>query len=432
MRGFGVSRKTAYKRWARYVKYGPAGLSERSHAPLVVPWAITQAQGEAIIGLRRAHPSWGPKKLRAKLEQSTPNQSWPAPSTIGELLRRKQLSQPRKRRRSARPSPLPRRTALGPNDIWCTDFKGPFHTQDGARCDPLTVTDAYSRYLLCVKAVNKAGYDDCRSELERVFREYGLPRAIRSDKGAPFASSGVTGLSRLSVWWLKLGIMPERIELGRPEQNGRHERMHKTLKAECANPPQADRASQQSRFDQFRDEFNQQRPHEALGQTAPAMHYTPSPRSYPARLEDPAYPAEYHERRVRHTGDIKWQGESVFLSETLSNEVVGIVETDEGDAQAYFGPLLLGLIDGVSLKLRRLQACQQFHSGARGAAPLALLPLKLRKCVTYHAGLKCYRSSRSLSLLRASEDSSQFGTRPTYPARTKTGLTPLPLSSMKT
>ncbi len=366
---FGISRKTAYKWWARYVEYGRAGLRERSHAPAVVPWAITQAQGEAIIGLRRAHPSWGPKKLRAKLEQSAPSQSWPAPSTIGELLRRQQLSQPRKRRRSARPSPLPLGAALGPNDIWCTDFKGPFHTQDGARCDPLTVTDAYSRYLLCVKAVNKAGYDDCRSELERVFREYGLPRAMRSDNGAPFAASGVTGLSRLSVWWLKLGIMPERIEPGRPEQNGRHERMHKTLKAECASPPQADRVSQQHRFDQFRDEFNQQRPHEALGQTAPAMHYTPSPRSYPARLEDPAYPTDYQERRVRHTGDIKWQGEAVFLSETLSNEIVGIVETEEGDAQAYFGPLLLGLIDGVSLKLRRHKPAGTSTVGREGQPP---------------------------------------------------------------
>ena len=376
---FGISRKTAYKWWARYVKYGPAGLSERSHAPAVVPWAITQAQGEAIIGLRRAHPSWGPKKLRARLEQNAPGQSWPAPSTIGELLRRQQLSQPRKRRRSARPSPLPLRTALGPNDIWCADFKGPFHTKDGARCDPLTVSDAYSRYLLCVKAVNKAGYDDCRSELERVFREYGLPRAIRSDNGAPFAASGVTGLSRLSVWWLKLGIMPERIEPGRPEQNGRHERMHKTLKAECASPPQADRASQQQRFDQFRDEFNQQRPHEALGQTAPAMHYTPSPRSYPARLEDPEYPADYQPRRVRHTGDIKWQGESVFLSETLCNEVIGIAETDEGDAEAYFGPLILGLIDGVSLKLRRLQPNSSSTVGREGQPPSRSSPSNSEK-----------------------------------------------------
>jgi putative transposase len=366
---FGISRKTAYKWWRRYLELGPAGLKEHSHAPAVVPWAISQAQAEAIVGLRRAHPSWGPRKLRAKLEQCAPGQSWPAPSTIGELLRRQQLSQPRKRRRSARPSPLPLRTALGPNELWCTDFKGHFRTGDGVRCDPLTLTDAYSRYLLSVKAVAKAGYADCRSELERVFRQYGLPRAIRSDNGAPFASVGVTGLSRLAVWWLKLGIMPERIEPGRPEQNGRHERMHKTLKAECATPPMADRQAQQSRFDEFRAEFNQQRPHEALGQTTPATHYTPSPRSYPARLEDPLYPAGYQPRRVRHTGDIKWQGEAVFLSETLSNEVVGVVETDSGDAEVYFGPMLLGLIDGVSLKLRRLAPAGSSTGRREGQPP---------------------------------------------------------------
>jgi len=366
---FGISRKTAYKWWQRYLEFGPEGLKERSHAPEVVPWAISAAQAEAIVGLRRTHPSWGPRKLRARLEHCAPLESWPAPSTIGELLRRERLSQPRKRRRHARPSPLPLRTALGPNELWCTDFKGPFRTGDGVRCDPLTLSDAYSRYLLSVKAVAKAGHDDCRRELERVFREYGLPRAIRSDNGAPFASAGVTGLSRLAVWWLKLGIMPERIEPGRPEQNGRHERMHKTLKAECASPPQANRQAQQQRFDQFRDEFNQQRPHEALGQTTPATHYTPSERSYPVRLEDPDYPADYQPRRVHHTGAIKWLGESVFLSETLSNEVVGVVETDDGDAEVYFGPMLLGLIDGVSMKLRRPKPAGSSTVGREGQPP---------------------------------------------------------------
>src|SRR5260370_25935694 len=208
---FGISRKTAYKWWGRYLELGVEGLKEHSHAPKVVQWAITAAQAEAIIAVRRAHPSWGPKKLRAKLGQCAPGQSWPAPSTIGELLRREELSQPRKRRRSARPSPQPLRTALAPNELLCTDFKGHFRTGDGVRCDPFTLTDAYSRYLLSVKAVEKAGYADCRSELERAFREYGLPRAIRSANGPPFASDGVTGLSRLAVRWLKLRIMPTRI-----------------------------------------------------------------------------------------------------------------------------------------------------------------------------------------------------------------------------
>ena len=350
---FGISRKSAYKWLGRYRAQGAAGLRERSHAPTVVPWAISAAQAQAIVGMRREHPSWGPKKLRAKLEQRGPGQGWPAASTIGELLRREGLSQPRKRRRGALPAASCMRTPVAPNELWAIDYKGWFIAGDGTRCNPLTLSDGYSRYLLCAQLVERADYGDCRRELERVFREYGLPHAIRSDNGAPFASIGAGGLSRLSVWWVKLGIRPERIEPGKPAQNGRHERMHKTLKAECANPPAANRIAQQRRLDEFRAEFNHQRPHEALGQTAPAAHYAPSPRSYPARLADPVYPDDYELRRVRSRGEIKWQGELVYISEALINEVIGLVETDDGDAEVYFGPLELGLLDGVSLKLRR-------------------------------------------------------------------------------
>ena len=351
---FGVSRKTGYKFLQRYYAQGPAGLADRSRAPQRVPWAISQAQCEAIVGLRRQHPSWGPKKLRAKLGQRVPEQSWPALSTIGELLRRSGLSQPRPRRRHAVPSDRSGlRPALGANEVWCIDFKGWFRTQDGARCDPLTLSDAFSRYLLCSQLVSPPATAACRTELERVFRAYGLPRVIRSDNGAPFASLGAGGLSRLAVWWVKLGITPERIEPGQPQQNGRHERMHATLKAETANPPAANRAAQQRRFDRFRQEFNAERPHEALGQTPPAQHYAPSARSYPARLEDPAYPAAYQLRRVRSKGEIKWQGELSYISEALCGEVIGLLENDQGDTQVYFGPVALGIIDGLTLKLQR-------------------------------------------------------------------------------
>jgi putative transposase len=350
---FGISRKTGYQLWRRFQEEGAAGLAVRSRAPQVVPWAIAPAVAEAIVGLRQAHPSWGPKKLRAKLLERAPERCWPAPSTIGELLHRAGLSHARRRRQRASPSASPLRVAVGPNDLWCIDFKGWFRTGDGARCDPLTVSDAFSRYLLCIKVVAAPGYPDCRSALERVFREYGLPRAMRSDNGAPFASVGAAGLSRLSIWWVKLGIAPERIAPGKPEQNGRHERMHRTLKAECATPPAATGAAQQRRFDQFRAEFNQQRPHEALGQTPPAQHYTAAVRQYPARLEDPVYPDDYELRRVRSNGEIKWQGELVFISQALSGEVIGLRETDEGDAEAYFGPILLGLLDAITCKLTR-------------------------------------------------------------------------------
>jgi transposase InsO family protein len=317
-----------------------------------VPWAVSQAQAAAIIGGRQEHPRWGPKKLRAKLQEWAPEQSWPALSTIGELLRREGLSARHRRRRQATPSAQPLAAAVGANDVWGIDFKGWFRTQDGARCDPLTVTDAFSRYLLCSQVVSptEAG---CHRELERVFKQYGLPRRMRSDNGSPFASTGAGGLIRLSVWWVKLGIRPERITPGHPQQNGRHERMHRTLKAETALPPAADLLAQQRRFDQFRAEFNQQRPHEALGQTPPALHYAPSPRPYPAKLEDPAYPADYQLRRVRSNGELKWQGELVFIGQALTGEVIGLREDDDnGDAQLYFGPVPLVVIDSVTFKLR--------------------------------------------------------------------------------
>jgi len=350
---FGISRKTGYKWQERYQALGPKGLEERSRAPQVVPWAITRAQAEAIIGLRKEHSSWGPKKLRAKLNQRAPEQSWPAQSTIGELLRREGLSQRRKRSRHATPSAHPLRTAVSANEVWCIDFKGWFRTGDGARCDPLTVTDAFSRYLLCSRVASPPRYESCRSELERVFKEYGLPEIMRSDNGAPFASVGPGGLSRLSVWWVKLGILLERIEPGQPQQNGRHERMHRTLKAECTKPAAVSLRAQQRRFDEFRAEFNYQRPHEALGQTPPAEHYAPAPRQYPAKLEDPTYPANSSLRRVRTNGEIRWNGDLVFISEALIGEVVGAIEQANGDAAVYFGPVLLGVIDGVTFKLRR-------------------------------------------------------------------------------
>ncbi len=350
---FGISRKTGYKWLARYQEGGPGGLYELSRAPQRVPWAISNAQAEAIVGVRRAHPRWGPRKLRVKLSERAPQAVWPAPSTIGELLRRRGLTQARKRRRHAVPNADALKLPVAANDLWCIDFKGWFRTGDGARCDPLTVSDAFSRYLLCVQALAHPDYAGCRAQLERVFREYGLPRAIRSDNGAPFATLGAGGLSRLGVWWVKLGITPERIEPGKPQQNGRHERMHKTLKAETAQPPAATLAHQQQRFEHFRHEFNHERPHEALGQTAPAKHYCASPRGYPARLDDPVYPADYKLRRVRSTGEIKWAGEKIFLSAPLIGEVVGVRETENGDGEIYFGPVALAVIDGVSLKLKR-------------------------------------------------------------------------------
>jgi transposase InsO family protein len=350
---FQVSRRIGYKWLARCQAEGPAGLIDRSHAPQVVPWAITQAHREAIVAMRRQHPSWGPKKLRTKLAALAPAERWPALSTIGDLLQREGLSQRAKPRRRATPSEGGLLPAVAPNEVWCIDFKGWFRTGDGTRCDPLTVTDAFSRYILCC-VITTPDHHGCRGHFESLFRERGLPRVLRSDNGAPFASVGVGGLSRLSVWWIKLGITPERIAPAKPQQNGRHERMHRTLKAETAQPPAANPAAQQQRFDHFRSEFNQERPHEALGQTVPAAHYTSSPRPYPARLEDPVYRADFELRRVRSNGEIKWQGDLLYISQLLAGEVLGLSENDQGDAEVYFGPARLGTIDAVTLKFARV------------------------------------------------------------------------------
>jgi putative transposase len=362
---FEVSRTTGYQLLRRYEREGVAAFQERSRAPHRVPWAIAPAQREAILALRDQHPHWGPKKLRVKLCGAAPDQHWPALSTIGDLLKRAGRIRARRRKRRAYPTPTGLTPALQPNGVWCIDFKGWWRTRDGTRCDPLTLTDAYSRFLLCAQLLDRCDYECSRHALERVFREYGLPTVIRSDNGPPFASVGAGGLSHLAVWWVKLGILPERIAPAQPQQNGRHERMHRTLKAECALPPARTRAAQQARLDAFRTEFNHQRPHEALGQTPPVQHYQPSPRPYPARLQDPVYPDDYDLRRVRHNGELRWQGELVFLSEALCGEVIGLSENQDGDQEVYFGPLHLGTIDVVALTLRRPAPVPKLRRGGR-------------------------------------------------------------------
>lgn len=350
---FGVSRKTAHKWLRRFAEYGPAGLAERSHVAHSQPNATSEAVVAAIIREKQAHPTWGPLKLLpTTADPPEVKAAWPAPSTRGVILARAGLTRPRRRRRRVPPSTKPFSISDRPNAVWCADFKGWFRTQDGRRCDPLTVSDAYSRMLLCCQALPRPDYAHVRPVFETVFREYGLPLAIRTDNGPPFASVAAGGLSPLAVWWLKLGIRPERIEPGHPEQNGRHERMHLTLKQECCCPPAATLAAQQLSFDAFGSTFNLQRPHQALGLQPPAAFYRPSPRPYPERVEDPLYPADAAIRRVRSNGEIRWQGNLVFLSEALIGEAVAIQETLVG-YEVHFGPITLGKLDPAGERLVR-------------------------------------------------------------------------------
>jgi transposase InsO family protein len=339
----------------RYATEGAAGLIERSHAPHCHGLATPAAQVVRIIAERRRRPYWGPKKLLAILEREAPDVSWPSASTVSTILRREGLSAPRRRRRRALTVEQPFAEVAAANDAWCLDFKGWFRTGDGERCDPLTVTDAYSRYLLGLKIMAPVT-ETVDGELDRLMREYGVPAAIRSDNGAPFASIGAGGLSRLSVKWVKLGIRLERIVPGKPQQNGRHERMHGTLKAEACAPPAATRAAQQDRFDAFRAEFNDDRPHEALGQHMPKEFYTPSAKPYPSRIDDPLYGAGDQVRRVRSSGEIKWRGQRRFISEALIGEAVAVTEREDGHWLVRFANVPLVLIDRYSGKTARFTA----------------------------------------------------------------------------
>ena len=341
---YNISRKTGYKWLARRGDALLEVFQDRSCAPHHHPNQMSAEIEQAVLAMRQAHPTWGPKKVLRRLEVQDSQAPWPARSTIAELLRRKGLVSPRKYRKRVPPQQQPFACCDGPNSVWCTDFKGWFRTGDGRRCDPLTISDAFSRYLIRCHVVDDTSGPGVRPLFEAAFREYGLPWAIRSDNGSPFASRAIAGLSRLSVWWIKLGITPERIEPGKPQQNGRHERMHLTLKGQTALPPAATARGQQRRFDAFRKEFNEERPHEALEMDTPASRYEPSVRPYPAREPEVTYPEDWPRRMVRVRGEVKFKGE-FFLSMALTGEPVGFEPVDGRHWRIHFGPVALGIFD---------------------------------------------------------------------------------------
>ena len=350
-----ISRKTGYKWLDRYRLGGPAGLMERSCAPRVHGRATPEHLVEAIVGLRRERPSWGPRKIIGKLVANQPNVVWPALSTAGEILKRAGLVCGRRLRRRAPPRLGELTVPQHANHVWGVDHKGWVRLGDGTRAEPLTMTDGFSRYLISVTATGSTSQEEAKPLFERAFRDYGLPEVIRSDNGAPFASTGTTGLTALSAFWIKLGIRHERIDPGCPQQNGRHERFHLTL-LEAMRPPEANRAAQDRRFGAFARDYNQERPHESLGQRTPASFYHGSPRPMPDRLPEPDYPAEAAVRRVRSNGEIKWQGDMIHISSALIGEAVAVEETEAGHWHVRFFDLPIGWIDQDTKKLRRLAA----------------------------------------------------------------------------
>jgi putative transposase len=346
-REFGISRKTGYKWLTRYRAWGLAGLHELSRRPRASPTRIPAAVEALVLRERHRHRTWGPKKLQAILATKYGVVPGPAVSTIGNLLKRHGLTRKtRGRRPVSQPDRRTQTAATAPNAVWAADFKGWFRTRDGQRCDPLTLSDGYSRYVLACRLVAGQRHDRVRPVFRQVFRRFGLPAVLRVDNGSPFGSRGVCGLSKLSAWWCQLGIRVEFIAPGHPEQNSVHERMHRTLKAETARPPAATPRAQQARFDRWRREFNTERPHEALGMQRPAERYRPSARRYTDHPAPPAYPRHYEVRRVKPSGVVQWQNRFRYIGEALRGMLVGLTEVDEGRYAVYFGELLLGYLDG--------------------------------------------------------------------------------------
>jgi len=352
-RRFGVSRKSGYKWLERYGEAGVEGLVDRSRAPLHHPQAMTEESAERCLAVRRAHPTWGPVKVRAWLERRAPQTPWRVASTIGALFDREGLTVRRRLRRRSPPSSAPFAHCGAANDVWCVDFKGWFLTGDGTHCEPLTLSDAHSRYLLRCQAMARTDTEHVWPVLDAAFREFGLPHRLRSDNGPPFASRGAGGLSKLSVKVIKAGVVPERIAPGKPQQNGRLERLHLTLLQDTANPPARSLREQLERLRSFQSLYNEERPHEALGNDTPAEHYAVSARCFDGVLREPSYGPDHTVRRVRHNGEIRWHGNRIYLSEALIGEPVGLVEDEQGGWRAFYGPIALGVIAHGGDRLRK-------------------------------------------------------------------------------
>jgi transposase InsO family protein len=355
-REFGVSRPTGYRWINRYKEVGPEGLLDRSRKPHGCSHATSEATENAILALRSKHPSWGARKLKARLEKVRPRVNWLVASTFGNILHRAGLTNPKQKKLRTTPCSEPFSEVTAPNQLWCMDFKGYFSTGDGTRCDPFTITDAHSRYLIRCQTVSRMDLSQVVSVCEAAMREYGMPARIRTDNGAPFAGTGLLGLSKLSLSWTKMGIVHERIQPGRPQQNGRHERMHRTLKEDTTKPPALTLRLQQKKFDRFRQIFNHERPHEGLNNETPASLYQRSSIMFPRVLTPFTYPRGFQTRRVNPSGDISWHKDRVFISQVFSFEDLGFEEMDEEIFRVYFREIELGELDVTELRFRPVRA----------------------------------------------------------------------------
>jgi putative transposase len=339
---YDISRKTGYKWIERYEEDGPGALEDKPRIPHHFPNETDPRIVDALLDLRRKHTYWGAKKILKIVGGRHPNWDLPCRSTVCDIFNRNGLvPRTRRRRRIGHPG-KPSNIVFAPNDLWCADFKGQFKTGDGIYCHPLTVTDYVSRYLIGCQGLHSTAVSSAKAVFTRLFEEYGLPNRIRTDNGVPFATNTLARLSSLSAWWVRLRILPEFIEPGKPQQNGRHERMHETLKEETARPSAGSMSAQQRRFNHFREEFNTLRPHEALDQETPASVYTPSPRPMPSKILPFEYPNRFEVRYVNASGGMRWRSNWVQVSTVCSGENIGLEEIDDGIWEVYYGPLKIG------------------------------------------------------------------------------------------
>jgi putative transposase len=341
-RTFGISRKTAYKWLHRFTDGGRRNLGDHSRRPHRIPLRLRRKWLERIARTRQRHRHWGAKKIQICLLRQYGQA--PATATIARWLQRLQLTTPRRRRpRKAcwlRPPPLTGATA--PNHVWTADFKGWFRTRNGQRVEPLTIRDLFSRYVLAIRLLPDQRWQPVKTVFTRLFQQYGLPQVIRTDNGGPFASTGPAGLSRLSAWWMTLGIQVEFIRPGHPEENGAHEQMHRVFKAETTRPPALTRQGQQHRTTGWVRNYNHVRPHEALGQEVPASSYRKSSRRRARPRRGWNYPAGWPQRQVRSNGEIRWRGRRRFVGEAFVRQRLALKPLSAGVQAVYFGSLLLG------------------------------------------------------------------------------------------
>jgi len=360
---YGISRRVGYKWLTRFLVDGDRALCDHSRRPRTSPWAVDAELATLLLAARRRHPTWGPRKILAYLAPRHPRAAFPAASTVGALFKRHGLVRPKRRRPNPGHPGRPTSPILAPNDVWTADFKGHFALSRGSRCHPLTIVDSYSRYLLACQALAQPTTLESKPVFTHLFQETGLPQRIRTDNGAPFATTALCRLSTLSVWWMKLGIRPELIQPASPQQNARHERMHRTLKAEATRPPAATLRAQQRRFNTFRVEYNTERPHEALGGKPPDAVYRPSHRPFPARIPGPEYPEHYLTRYVSNNGGVRFHRRYVTIAPALIGEQVGFEEVADGLWALYFYTHLLGHLNereghvfGVHLRAKTVRS----------------------------------------------------------------------------